>query len=699
MSSAYSYLKAAWHTDKIDEMRAGVQIVPAQVQLIISDLCNHDCHFCLTDNAFIDTLSGPKRISEIVTGDLVFGPDGDLHEVSQVSSRFVDETVRITIGERQIEASPEHPVLTEEGWKKAGDFRVGDTAVVRVRMRTRSSFPPWTVEYLHQHASAQTRGVKRTLRESLAENAERQPNETARDRSEGVCLNEGKAPAKVCGGSVSHSCGCTKENAVGVESHEEPGSSSRSYGENAVAANIQDRTTLPGMVTVSGDPNFPLWSGYALGGSKEPRLQNPRTEEVLGTDPEGMFRRIQEATGLDELRPSHNLTLPFEEVEVSCGVRQGPLLVSNPTGGRYSGIHAIELERGLELRPVDSVLRIHGRRKVYNFSCKPGEAYEANGIVVHNCAYRMSNGFSSEEFAENGNHNPNRKITTKKCLEIIEDCQSLGVKAIQFTGGGEPTVHPDHLAIFEYAQNLGIDTSLVTNGNILKDGWEQVLPKMKWVRVSVDASNAEEYASVRKVKPDFYYKAMSNIARLAGEIRKQGTDCVLGVGYVITRENWQHAYEGVEIIRQTGAHNVRLSAMFSTDGVDYYEGVLDDIRSVVKRIQGLQTQEFTVYSMFGDRIDDLVQHAPDYQFCGYQQFNMYIGGNLKVYRCCSTAYTKLGEVGDLSNQRLSSWFYSQQKKDTYANFNARRCKTCQFNNQNRTILYMIDESPTHINFV
>jgi len=317
----------------------------------------------------------------------------------------------------------------------------------------------------------------------------------------------------------------------------------------------------------------------------------------------------------------------------------------------------------------------------------------------HFCAYRSSVGFSTEQFAgEHGEKNPNRKIPTRKAIEILDDCAFLGVKAIQFTGGGEPTVHSDHLVLFEYAQNLGLETSLVTNGVLLRDGWEYVLPKMKWVRISIDAGSAKEYAAVRRVKPDFYATALSHVAMLADEIKKQGTDCVLGVGYVLTRENWADAYEGVALIRAAGAHNVRLSAMFSTEGAAYYDDVYDKIKVEIERVKTLASTDFDVIDLFGDRISDLVQHAPDYDFCGYQQFNMYVGGNLKVYRCCTTAYTRHGEVGDLTNQRLASWFYSAHKYDAYADFKANSCNVCQFNGKNRNIIYMIGE-PQHVNFV
>lgn len=322
----------------------------------------------------------------------------------------------------------------------------------------------------------------------------------------------------------------------------------------------------------------------------------------------------------------------------------------------------------------------------------------------HFCAYRMSSGFSSEQFAEDGNRNPNRKIPTPKAFEIIDDCAVLGVKAIQFTGGGEPTVHPDHLAIFHHAMQLGLETSLVTNGVRFQDRrgdvtWRDVLPRMQWVRVSIDAANPAEYAAVRRVKPEFYYHALTHVAQLADAIKEQATDCVLGVGYVITRENFANLYAGVSAIRATGAANVRLSAMFSTEGAGYYDGVYDSIKAEIERVKTLATPDFAVIDLFGDRIADLVQHAPDYAFCGYQQFNAYIGGNLKVYRCCTTAYTAHGEVGDLTDQSFASWFLGQQKHDTYALFDARTCKTCQFNSKNRSITYLVESKPLHVNFV
>lgn len=43
---AYAPDKAAWHLDRIADMRKGKQAVPVNIQLIISDTCNENCGYC-----------------------------------------------------------------------------------------------------------------------------------------------------------------------------------------------------------------------------------------------------------------------------------------------------------------------------------------------------------------------------------------------------------------------------------------------------------------------------------------------------------------------------------------------------------------------------------------------------------------------------------------------------------------------------
>lgn len=304
----------------------------------------------------------------------------------------------------------------------------------------------------------------------------------------------------------------------------------------------------------------------------------------------------------------------------------------------------------------------------------------------HFCAYRMEGGFSTALFADaQGNKNPNRRMPAEKALEILDDCAAAGVGAIEFTGGGEPTVHPLWKEIIGHAQALGMQTGLVTNGVKLEPS--PVLERLTWLRISLDAGTADTYQRIRRSSA--WPKVMENL-RLAGSL--QGP--YVGVGFVVTRENYRELFDCAQIVKQAGIPYIRVSAMFSMSGADYYDGIVDDINTQREAAKALQDSTFKVVDFFDDRVHDLRSAAPDYEFCGYQQFVAYIGGDQKVYTCCTNAYTPHGQIGDLSTMRFSEWV----RQASRLKFDARGCHHCQFNDKNKVINYMVGK-PAHVDFV
>jgi MoaA/NifB/PqqE/SkfB family radical SAM enzyme len=305
----------------------------------------------------------------------------------------------------------------------------------------------------------------------------------------------------------------------------------------------------------------------------------------------------------------------------------------------------------------------------------------------HFCAYRMSAGFSTERFAdEHGNRNPVRFMPTKKAKEILDDCAALGVSAIEFTGGGEPTVHKDHIEIIGHAQSIGLQTGLVTNGVLLRDN--PVFRNLDWLRISLDAGTPESYQQIRASKA--WPKVMDNL-RLIGSFSKP----YVGVGFVVTRENYREILLACQIVKDAGIPYIRISAMFSQDGASYYAGLSDEISASRFAAAAMQDDDFKVVDFFAERVGDLDQGRPDYTFCGEQQFVLYIGGDQKVYTCCTNAYTTHGEIGDLRATRFKDWLAGHRRYD----FDARSCHHCQFNDKNRVVNFLIDPAPAHVNFV
>lgn len=306
------------------------------------------------------------------------------------------------------------------------------------------------------------------------------------------------------------------------------------------------------------------------------------------------------------------------------------------------------------------------------------------------CSYRSPIGWGSENFgADTGKGftmNPNRMIDREKAYEILSDAADMGVKAVQFTGGGEPTVHPDHDAIFAYAQDLGLQTALITNLTRLPSA--RVMERMTWVRVSIDAGTEETYQRTRQSK--LWRKVIGNLREL---MTIEGP--TIGANFVTTRENYHEMGQFCRLMKEIGVPYVKIAANLTTHGVAYYDGILDEVMSCVKQAQALADGRFRIVNVFDRRLEDLRIGRPVQPFCGQQQFAGYIGADLKVYRCCNTAYTAQGEIGDISGQSYKDWLTAYR----FDGFDARSCKHCQFIEKNEVIAYMVKPEPQHVEFV
>ncbi len=74
-------------------------------------------------------------------------------------------------------------------------------------------------------------------------------------------------------------------------------------------------------------------------------------------------------------------------------------------------------------------------------------------------------------------------LTVEQMKSAIDQFHALGATGMEFTGGGEPTLHPQLDEVIEYAYNKGLKIGICTNGSKLKKikNWHM----MSWVRLGM----------------------------------------------------------------------------------------------------------------------------------------------------------------------------------------------------------------------
>lgn len=297
---------------------------------------------------------------------------------------------------------------------------------------------------------------------------------------------------------------------------------------------------------------------------------------------------------------------------------------------------------------------------------------------------------------EDRNYNPNRMIPYDKVIEILDDCVEMDVKAVQFTGGGEPTVHPDFGRVVDATVERGLKWSLVTNGiNLTRKKLAEKCRTASWVRVSLDAGNPETYSKIRSVPRSQWFDALDAIASVAA---MDGP--VAGVGFVVTPDNWKEVYAATATAEHYGADNIRISAQFSADDESRFAAFHEECAALCREAESIASDSFQVYNRFGQKMDDLRQKRPNYPLCGYQFFTTYIGGDLNLYRCCVYSYHPSGLYGSIKERRFRDVWMETARESEMKRFDPHGCERCQFNGINRNLAYILSESdPMHSEFV
>lgn len=133
-------------------------------------------------------------------------------------------------------------------------------------------------------------------------------------------------------------------------------------------------------------------------------------------------------------------------------------------------------------------------------------------------------------------------------LKIVDQLSEAGVRSLTWTGGGEPTLHPDFDTIIGYTAAAGLEQGLYTHGGHIGEQRADTLKQhLTFVYVSLDAADKQDYRRDKGV--DRFDAACSGVRWL---VKAKGLATV-GVGFLLTEENWRRAGEMVTLSRRLGA--------------------------------------------------------------------------------------------------------------------------------------------------
>ena len=308
------------------------------------------------------------------------------------------------------------------------------------------------------------------------------------------------------------------------------------------------------------------------------------------------------------------------------------------------------------------------------------------------CAYRVSNLQLGEDM------DLKELISGDKMHKIADDLINMNVKAVTFTGGGEPLIYKPLPDIIEKLASGGIKVGSLSNGSNLKGRVADSFAKYAtWIRVSLDAWDGPSYAKARNVSVNAFDKLMSNMRKFSD--RK--SNCELGSSFIIDKKNASHIYEIVSKLKSVGVGHVKLAGVVvSNDGAEnnkYHKDIKLLVRREIDRAIELSDSSFKVLDHYHD-LDERFQRS--YTACPTIQFTPVIGADCVVYTCQDKAYTEGGKLGSIKDVSFKEFWFSIENNNKCFSINpSAHCKhNCANHQKNKVITDFINTDNNHIVF-
>jgi len=278
----------------------------------------------------------------------------------------------------------------------------------------------------------------------------------------------------------------------------------------------------------------------------------------------------------------------------------------------------------------------------------------------HNCYFCVYN-FNFSSMHESANKID--EIPLNKMLEILADLRDMGVKAVTYSGGGEPLFHKDIIEILQKTLDCGLDLSMLTNGQLLDGTRAEKMIHAKWIRVSMDYWNSDMFGESRKINKTLFHRIISNIKNFSAAIK--GASCDLGVNYIITRDNYKTLQEAFNLLVSTGVDNIRFSPLWVPNFFNYHDPIKSTVKNQLSVIYKKPVPGVTVYDTY-NIVPEVTTRT--YSRCYFLQVVPVIAADQKIYNCHNKSYDPQGIIGSITDKKFSDVWFSKETQDYIKNF-------------------------------
>lgn len=353
---------------------------------------------------------------------------------------------------------------------------------------------------------------------------------------------------------------------------------------------------------------------------------------------------------------------------------------------------------------------LYTRQKIFHFPEKLHSLPRGSGQILppinirikptnscnHNCRYCA---YLADNLQLGQDMNRHDSIPREKMLEIVDDIADMGVRAVTFSGGGDPFCYPHLPDVAERLADKGVRFAALTNGAMLRGRVAELFAgHATWIRISMDGWDDESYREYRGCGDGEFTRIVANMA----DFKKLDGRCYLGVSIVVDKQNSAHLYDLIRMLCEIGVDSVKIApCIVSNDGNknnEYHQPVFELVKEQLSRaILDFVGAGFEIFDSYHAQLESF---AKNYRWCPYLQITPVIGADMNVYSCHDKAYNlKDGLLGSIRDVRFKEFWQSDMDKFFRIN-PAMMCNHhCVMDGSNQQIIEYLAVDQEHLDFV
>jgi len=115
-------------------------------------------------------------------------------------------------------------------------------------------------------------------------------------------------------------------------------------------------------------------------------------------------------------------------------------------------------------------------------------------------------------FCSNVNRTKHEDLDPVMLVDFLMHMKDLGAKAVEWTGGGDPTMYENINYFLEFAGLAGFEQGMITNGILLREKIDEAnIDRLKWLRISMNCLDYVWAVDVPEIKGTLGFSYVMNV--------------------------------------------------------------------------------------------------------------------------------------------------------------------------------------------